>query len=258
LRAYALCIIAGVVVAVWLGDRRWVARGGRPGLVGDIAVWAVPFGLIGGRVYHVVTDPQLYFGAGENWVDTVKVWEGGLGIWGAIAFGSLGAWIGCRRAGVPLAAYAGAIAPGLALAQAIGRWGNWFNQELYGRPTDLPWALEISNGVDQGTFHPVFLYESLWCLAVAFVLIRAERRHALNGGAVFALYVALYCTGRLWIEALRIDDVNHVLGARLNIWTAAMVLLIAALAFVAARRRTGAGWASDSGTPNSTVGGGQG
>ena len=142
LRGYAFCIIIGVFVAVWLGNKRWIARGGRSGTVADIAVWAVPFGLVGGRLYHVITDYELYFSDGKDWVDAFKIWEGGLGIWGAIALGAVGAWIGCRRRGIPLPAYADALAPGIALAQAIGRWGNWFNQELYGKPTDLPWAPE--------------------------------------------------------------------------------------------------------------------
>ena len=137
LRGYAFCIIIGVFVAVWLGNKRWVARGGRPGTVADIAVWAVPFGLVGGRLYHVITDYELYFSEGRDWVDAFKIWEGGLGIWGAIALGALGAWIGCRRRGIPLPAWADALAPGIALAQAIGRWGNWFNQELYGRETTV-------------------------------------------------------------------------------------------------------------------------
>ena len=145
LRGYAFCIIIGVFVAVWLGNKRWIARGGRAGTVADIAVWAVPFGLVGGRLYHVITDYELYFSEGRDWVDAFKIWEGGLGIWGAIALGAVGAWIGCRRRGIPLPAYADAIAPGIALAQAIGRWGNWFNQELYGKATDLPWALEITS-----------------------------------------------------------------------------------------------------------------
>lgn len=154
LRGYAFCIIIGVFVAVWIGNKRWVARGGKAGTVADIAVWAVPFGLVGGRLYHVITDYQLYFSEGQNWVDAFKIWEGGLGIWGAIALGAVGAWIGCRRRGIPLPAWADALAPGIAVAQAIGRWGNWFNQELYGRPTDLPWALEISEGPNRvaGTY----------------------------------------------------------------------------------------------------------
>lgn len=237
LRGYALCILVGIFLAVWLGGRRWVARGGRPGTVTDIAVWAVPFGLVGGRLYHVVTDHQLYFGEGRDWVDAFKVWEGGLGIWGAIALGAVGAWIGCRRRGIPLPAYADAVAPGIALAQAAGRWGNWFNQELYGRATDVPWALEIDNGVDSGTFHPTFLYESLWCVGVALLVIWADRRFTLGHGRAFALYVAAYTVGRFWIEYLRIDEAHEVLGLRLNNWTAVLVFLCAVAYLVISAKR---------------------
>ncbi|MFH0520131.1 prolipoprotein diacylglyceryl transferase [Streptomyces sp. M41] len=243
LRGYAFCIIIGVFVAVWLGNKRWIARGGRSGTVADIAVWAVPFGLIGGRLYHVITDYQLYFSEGRDWVDAFKIWEGGLGIWGAIAFGALGAWIGCRRRGIPLPAYADAVAPGIAFAQAIGRWGNWFNQELYGRPTDVPWALEITSSTDgrvPGTYHPTFLYESLWCIGVALLVIWADRRFKLGHGRAFALYVAAYCAGRAWIEYMRVDDAHHILGVRLNVWTALIVLLLAVTYFVvSAKKRPG-------------------
>ncbi|WP_405391419.1 prolipoprotein diacylglyceryl transferase [Streptomyces sp. NBC_01102] len=229
LRGYAFCIIIGVFVAVWFGNKRWIARGGRAGTVADIAVWAVPFGLVGGRLYHVITDYQLYFSDGENWVDAFKIWEGGLGIWGAIALGAVGAWIGCRRRGIPLPAWADALAPGIAIAQAIGRWGNWFNQELYGKPTDVPWALEISKGANRvaGTYHPTFLYESLWCLGVAALVIWADRRFKLGHGRAFALYVAAYCAGRAWIEYMRVDEAHHVLGLRLNVWTAIIVFVLA-------------------------------
>ncbi|MBT2487009.1 prolipoprotein diacylglyceryl transferase [Streptomyces sp. ISL-96] len=234
LRGYAFCIIIGVFVAVWYGNKRWIARGGKAGTVADIAVWAVPFGLVGGRLYHVITDYQLYFSEGQNWVDAFKIWEGGLGIWGAVALGAVGAWIGCRRRGIPLPAWADAMAPGLAFAQAIGRWGNWFNQELYGRPTDLPWALKISEGVNReaGTYHPTFLYESLWCVGAAMVVIWADRRFKLGHGRVFALYVALYCTGRGWIEYMRVDEAHHVLGLRLNVWTSIVVFVLAVAYFV--------------------------
>ncbi|MGW0734599.1 prolipoprotein diacylglyceryl transferase [Streptomyces sp. NPDC002851] len=245
LRGYAFCIIIGVFVAVWLGGRRWVARGGRVGTVADIAVWAVPFGLVGGRLYHVITDNELYFGEGRDWVDAFKIWEGGLGIWGAIALGALGAWIGCRRRGIPLPAYADAVAPGLALAQAIGRWGNWFNQELYGRATDLPWALEITRsdgGRVPGTYHPTFLYESLWCIGVAVLVIWADRRFKLGHGRAFALYVAAYCAGRGWIEYMRVDEVqlNNVLGLRFNVWVSIAVFLVAvAYMVISGRSRPG-------------------
>lgn len=247
LRAYALLIIAGIVVAVWWGGRRYVARGGRPGTITDIAVWAVPFGIVGGRLYHVISDNQLYFGPGGSGIaGALRIWDGGLGIWGAVALGALGAWIGARRSGVLLPPVADAIAPGIALAQAIGRWGNWFNSELFGAPTDLPWGLEIAEryrpaGYEQfPTFHPTFLYESLWLVGMAIVLVWADRRFRLGHGRVFALYVLLYTAGRIWIEALRIDSANTILGLRLNIWTSLLVGL-AALGYliVSARMRPG-------------------
>ncbi|MEU2871456.1 prolipoprotein diacylglyceryl transferase [Streptomyces olivoreticuli] len=241
LRGYAFCIIIGVFVAVWLGNRRWIARGGRAGTVADIAVWAVPFGLVGGRLYHVITDYELYFGAGRDWVNAFKIWEGGLGIWGAVALGAVGAWIGCRRRGIPLPAWADALAPGLAVAQAIGRWGNWFNQELYGKPTDLPWALKIDAdpaiGRLAGTYHPTFLYESLWCLLIAGLVIWADRRFTLGHGRAFALYVAAYTVGRFWFEYLRVDDAHHFLGLRLNGWTSIVVFLGAVAYMVISAKR---------------------
>ncbi|MGN6577315.1 MAG: prolipoprotein diacylglyceryl transferase [Nocardioides sp.] len=244
IRAYALCIIAGVVVAVWLGERRWVARGGKPGQVGDIALWAVPFGLVGGRLYHVATDWRLYFGEGRDPVAALYVWQGGLGIWGAIALGGLGAWIACRRYGVKFPPLADALAPGIVIAQALGRWGNWFNQELYGAPTSLPWGLEIDQehrvaGYEQyATFHPTFLYESLWDLGTAGLVIWADRKFRLGHGRAFALYVMAYTAGRGWIEALRIDTVqeNDVFGLRLNVWTSIIVFLLALVYFLVSRR----------------------
>ncbi|MGW7582235.1 prolipoprotein diacylglyceryl transferase [Kitasatospora sp. NPDC054768] len=238
LRAYAFCIILGVVVAVWLGSKRWVARGGAKHTVGDIAVWAVPFGLVGGRLYHVITDGgRLYFAEGKNPWDALKIWEGGLGIWGAVALGAVGAWIGARRRGVPLPAYADAIAPGIALAQALGRWGNYFNQELYGRSTTLPWGLEIdktlANGeVVKGVYHPTFLYESLWCVGVAVLVIWADRRFTLGHGRAFALYVAAYTVGRFWTEWLRIDEAHVYFGLRLNDWVSIGVFVAAVAYFV--------------------------
>ncbi|MFF7631720.1 prolipoprotein diacylglyceryl transferase [Kitasatospora sp. NPDC008050] len=245
LRAYAFCIIIGVAVAVWLGSKRWVARGGAKHTVGDIAVWAVPFGLVGGRLYHVITDHQLYFDPGQNPWNAFKIWEGGLGIWGAIALGAVGAWIGCRRRGVPLPAYADAIAPGIALAQACGRWGNWFNQELYGKATTLPWGLHIhkvnpDGTVTDGIFQPTFLYESIWCVGVAFLVLWADRRYRLGHGRAFALYVAAYTVGRAWIEYLRIDEAHHILGLRLNDWVSIVVFLGAvAYLVIVGRKRPG-------------------
>ncbi len=246
-RAYALLIVAGIVIAVWYGGKRYVARGGRPGAITDIAIWAVPFGIIGGRLYHVITDNQLYFGPnGKGLIAAFRIWDGGLGIWGAVALGALGAWIGARRAGVALPPVADAIAPAIALAQAIGRWGNYFNQELFGKPTTAPWALEIDPahrpvGYEQyATFQPTFLYESLWLLAMVLVLVWADKRFRMGHGRVFALYVLLYCIGRFWIESLRIDDAHHFLGLRLNDWTSILVGLGALIyLIVSARLRPG-------------------
>jgi len=245
-RAYALCIIAGIAVALWLGERRWVARGGRRGDVTEIATWMVPLGIVGGRVYHVISSPQAYFGEDGDPVSALYIWEGGLGIWGAITLGGVGAWIGCRRRGIPLPAFADALAPGIVLAQAMGRLGNYFNQELFGRPTDLPWAVEIDPAfrpdglADQVTYHPTFLYELLWNVGVAALVIWADRRFRLGHGRAFALYVAAYTVGRLWIEALRIDPANDVLGLRVNIWVSLLVLAGAvAYLVVSARRRPG-------------------
>ena len=242
LRAYAMCIIAGIVVAVWLGERRWVARGGRPGDVTEIATWMVPFGIIGGRLYHVLTSPDAYFGDGGRPLHALYIWQGGLGIWGAVALGGVGAWIGCRRRGIPLPAFADALAPGIVLAQAIGRLGNYFNQELFGKPTDLPWALAIDTAhrpagyAGQATYHPTFLYELLWNVGVAGLVIWADRRFRLGHGRAFALYVAAYTVGRGWIEALRIDPAHKVLGLRLNDWTSLLVFTGAVVYIVVSAR----------------------
>ncbi|WP_432515312.1 prolipoprotein diacylglyceryl transferase [Kineococcus sp. SYSU DK001] len=250
-RAYALCIVAGIVLGVLIAERRWRARGGRPDFVLDVAVWAVPLGVVGARVYHVITSPQAYFGAGGDPVRALYVWEGGLGIWGAIAGGAVGAWIACRRAGYRFLPLADAMAPGLLVAQALGRWGNWFNNELFGRATDVPWALTIhdwdeaagravldadGDPVVTGTYHPTFLYESLWCLLVALVIVLADRRWQLRHGQSFFAYVALYCLGRSVFEALRIDEANLVLGLRVNQWVAAIVFVAALIAFIRSRR----------------------
>jgi prolipoprotein diacylglyceryl transferase len=244
IRAYALCIIAGIVAALIIGDRRWVARGGDRGLIYDVALWAVPFGLVGGRLYHVMTDWKTYFGHdGLGFFAALKIWDGGLGIWGAVALGGVGAWIACRRHGVPLPAFGDAVAPGIILAQAIGRLGNYFNQELYGRETTLPWGLEIFerrnatgqldmlNGVSTGVplydhpVHPTFLYELLWNLLIFGLLISADRRFKLGHGRLFALYVAGYCVGRFWVELMRNDYATLIAGIRVNTFTSTFVFL---------------------------------
>lgn len=258
IRAYALCILAGIVIAALLTQRRWAARGGRAEQVLDVAMWAVPFGIAGGRLYHVITDPELYFTAGRDPVRALYIWDGGLGIWGAVALGALGAWIGCRRAGIPLPAFADALAPGLLVAQAIGRLGNYFNQELYGGPTTLPWALRIdpahrpADTPDIGLYHPTFLYEALWCLAAAALLLWAERRFNLTRGRLFALCVAAYTLGRVRIEALRVDHANHILGLRLNTWTC-LVVFLAATAYLLRARRTNATDHAAPGPPHDQV-----
>ena len=248
IRAYALCIVAGVVVAVWWGERRFVAREGEPGVVGDVAVFAVPFGIVGGRLYHLLTDWPQYFGPGRDPLDALKIWQGGLGIWGAIALGAVGAFIGCRRRDVPLPFFADSVAPAIVTAQAIGRLGNWFNQELYGGPTTLPWGLEIYARVDPQTgvpdpltgiaidrtpvavVQPTFLYELLWNLVVAGLVVWADRRFRLGHGRAFAVYVAGYTAGRFVIELMRTDPATRVFGdIRINVVVAAVVFAGAVL-----------------------------
>ncbi len=240
IRAYALCILAGIVVAVWSTQKRLEARGGQPGQALDVSAWAVPFGIVGGRVYHVITTPQPYFGENGDPIRALFIWQGGLGIWGAVALGAVGAWIGCRRTGVRFADFADSCAPGIAVAQALGRWGNWFNNELHGGPTDLPWGLRVYdwdqglgrarlNGsgdpIVLGTFHPTFLYESIWCLVLAALLVWLGRRRRFERGQVFALYICGYTVVRLIIETMRTDEANLILGQRLNVWTSILVFL---------------------------------
>jgi prolipoprotein diacylglyceryl transferase len=248
LRAYALCILVGIVVACAIAESRLRARGAPKWLSLDIAIWAVPFGLVGGRLYHVITSPDKYFGAGGQPLKAFAIWEGGLGIWGAVALGAVGAWLGCRRQGIPLSFFADALAPGLPVAQAIGRLGNWFNNELYGAHTNLPWGLNVyaydfttgkaltdANGapllLPGGPFHPTFLYELIWDLGVAALVLFLDRRYRYGRGRAFALYVMAYTVGRFWIESLRIDDAHHFLGLRLNDWVSILVFIGAAVYF---------------------------
>ena len=243
IHAYALFILAGIFFALWLTTKRWVERGGDAETVGEIGLWAIPFGIIGGRLYHVISTPGPYFGPnGDPWA-AFEIWNGGLGIWGAIALGALGAYIGARRHHVSFAAFADSAAPAVLIAQAIGRVGNWFNQELFGAPATVPWALEIDpgfrpTGYEQfETFHPTFLYELLWNLAGAALLIYLDKRLDLRGGRVFWLYVVVYVSGRLWIEMVRIDTAVTVGGLRINVWVSMAVLSLAVVMFVVLGRR---------------------
>lgn len=255
IHAYALCILLGILIALWLTNKRMQARGGNSDMLWDIAIWAIPFGIVGGRLYHVlITDPMYYFGLGgqkAHWAEIPQLWLGGLGIMGAVSLGALGAWIGCRRAGVRLSAFADAAAPGLLIAQGIGRWGNWFNQELFGSPTTLPWGLEIDPnsynfpaGLPADTlFHPTFLYESLWNVLGALVLIGLDRQFKLRRGALFCCYMIWYGIGRTFTESLRLDpaEIIHIgpVGLRVHQWLAIALVIAGAIAlsFVLAKLR---------------------
>lgn len=241
IRAYALCILAGIVVAVWWTDRRLVAGGARKGVALDISAWAVPFGIVGGRIYHLITTPQPYFGPGGHPMDAFAIWNGGLGIWGAIALGAVGVWLGGRRHGVTFKDFADAAAPGILVAQAMGRFGNYFNNEIYGGPTDLPWRLKVyewdqalghavtdasGHPIVKGYFHPTFLYEAIWCILLAVALVQLGRHRRLASGQVFAAYVMGYPIGRIVIENMRSDSANHILGQRVNTWVSILVFLL--------------------------------
>jgi prolipoprotein diacylglyceryl transferase len=242
---YGLMIAAGVVVASWLAQRRWRALGGFAGTITPIALWAVIFGLVGARVYSDATSWQV--NTQGDWVRAFEIWQGGLGIWGGVAGGVLGGWIQARRMHLPLAPLLDMVAPALPLAQAIGRWGNYFNQELFGLPSKLPWAVRITdqnqlasiypakyrpplaNGQYlPGTFQPTFLYECIWDLLTFGALLLIERRLRLRRGYLFAAYATLYTFGRFWTEYLRIDPAHRYLGLRLNDWTSIAVFLAAA------------------------------
>lgn len=239
--AYALCIITGVALAIWLSNKRFVAAfPNTQGVIGDVAIVAVPAGVIGGRLYHVITTPERFFGATGNPLDIVKIWQGGLGIWGAIFLGGVGAYLSyqylARKRELPqFRNLADAVAPGIIFAQAIGRWGNWFNAELFGKPTHLPWALEIPRWArpvgysEFATYHPTFLYESMWCAIVGFLLLRISAN--VQPGQLFATYVGLYCVGRVGFEYLRIDPAHHVGGIRINLLVALSGILISSFIF---------------------------
>jgi prolipoprotein diacylglyceryl transferase len=241
---YAVFIIIGIAVAIFLGNRRLVSRGGEKWVVLDVALWTVPFGLIGARLFHVVTHPTDYFGPGRNMLEIFAIWNGGLAIFGGLILGAFGAYVGCRQAGIRFLSFADAIAPGVLLAQAIGRWGNYFNQELFGKPTDLPWAIEITRpnlaiptGLPESSvFHPTFFYEFLWSVLGLAVLLFLDKRFDLRWGRLFAVYLAYYSIGRFWIEGIRIDPSEIFLGLRTNQWSALLTVLVAIGLFVYSRR----------------------
>jgi prolipoprotein diacylglyceryl transferase len=254
---YALFILAGIVVATFLTAGRMKARGMEAGLAIDIAIWAVPFGIVGGRLFHVATHIGDYFGPGRDWTSMFRLWEGGLAIYGAIIFGSIGAYIACQvdikplrieSAGIRFLSFADALVPGLLAAQALGRWGNYFNNELFGAPTDLPWGLEIPKfnpsyplGLPEGlTFHPTFLYESLWSLLGIAVVLFLEQKFNLRWGRMFALYLMWYSFGRFFIEGIRLDPSDIILGLRTNQMSALVGLLLGfALLMIQRYRHTG-------------------
>ena len=252
IRGYAMCILAGIVVAVWITQRRLRDRGGKAGQTLDVAAWAVPFGILGGRLYHVITSPQAYFGEGGHPLNALKIWEGGLGIWGAVALGLVGVWIGCRRHGISFLSFVDAAAPGVLVAQALGRWGNYFNNEIHGSPTTLPWGLKVyewdqqagqavrdaaGEPVVSGIFQPTFLYEAIFVLLLALLIVVLDRRHSFRPGQVFALYIAGYPVGRFVIELMRTDEANRILGLRVNVWVSILVFALGAFLYVHFGRR---------------------
>ena len=243
LNAYGLMIAIGVIAAVRIAGRRAENKGvGTTEDISSIAMWAVPAGVLGGRAYHVLTDYQRFQG---HWFDAVKIWQGGLGIWGGVAAGVAVGWWCARRRGLDAWWIISCAAPAIAIAQALGRWGNWFNQELFGQPTTLPWALKVSGNIAEKagytagtTFHPTFLYESVGCVVLAWLLIRLEGRIAPARGRLFAWYVAGYTVLRFGTESLRIDASHNVGGMRLNQWVAISVFAVAVLFLAVDRLRS--------------------
>jgi phosphatidylglycerol---prolipoprotein diacylglyceryl transferase len=243
LHMYGLMLAIGILVAVRVAETRWVRRGHSAKEFSDIVIWIVVAGVIGARVYHVITDYQLFT---DDWLKAFKIWEGGLGIWGAVVGGAIAAVILTRRRHLDLGDLLDCIAPGLLFAQAIGRWGNWFNQELFGAPTTLPWGLEIDmanrpHGYTQyATFQPTFLYESLYCLALGLALIWIDHHFQLKKFQLFAMYCMGYTAGRFVFEEMRIDPAHTIGPLRLNAWVSIGVFLGALIAYL---------WLGRHGTP---------
>ncbi|MFN8034677.1 MAG: prolipoprotein diacylglyceryl transferase [Acidimicrobiia bacterium] len=238
---YGLLIAVGVLVAAWIAERRWTKMGGDPKDFTDVVFWSVLAGIVGARVYHLFTG---YDWDRDGLTGTVAIWRGGLSIWGAIGAGAIVAVVLTRRKHLSGLMMLDAMAPGAVVAQAIGRWGNYFNQELFGRPTSLPWGLEIARRhrpeqyLDSSTFHPTFLYESLWCLTIFVTLLVVAKRFPLHRGQTFWLYVAMYTFGRFWFEALRVDKATKILGGlRFNQLLSAVLCVLAVGLFVRAGRR---------------------
>lgn len=245
---YALCIITGIILAVFMTNYRLTKRGAEPWVVIDIAILAVPLGIIGARIFHVLTHPGFYFGEGKNIWAVFYIWEGGIAIFGALLGGAVGAWLGCKWTGIRFWTFADALAPGLLLAQAAGRFGNWFNHELFGLPTDVPWGLEIDSsnpafppGLAEGTlFHPTFLYEVIWNTLGVLFLLWIGRRLQLQWGKLFAVYLIWYSAGRVVWESIRIDPSEIYFGLRTNVWAAlASVALGVIILWVQTRRHPG-------------------
>jgi len=244
IHAYALCILAGIVLATMITSRRLSSRGAEPGVVLDIILWAVPLGIVGARIYHVLTHPGDYFYDGADLWDTVKIWEGGNAIFGSLIGGAIGAYIGCRQTGVRFWSFADAVAPAMLIAQATGRLGNWFNHELFGVPTTLPWGLEIAStnaaypvGLPPETlFHPTFLYEMIWNVIGVIVILMLERRINLRWGKAIAVYLIWYGVGRSFFESIRIDPSEIYLGIRTNVWAAFGAILLGIIIFLVQRR----------------------